>query len=165
MKDNNLVIDATAKFSADDIHWMRCALQLTATARDNYGEVPVGAVLVLNGEVIGEGCNQNITLKDPTAHAEIVALRAACTHLHNHRLPSGCTLYVTLEPCAMCSMALVHARAGRVVFATVDPRTGAAGSVYDLLRDRRLPHKVEVVAGIREQESADLLKDFFAARR
>lgn len=153
------------QFSADDARWMRRALQLAERARDSHDEVPVGAVLVCNGEVIGEGCNHNITLNDPTAHAEIVALRAACAQLGNHRLPPGATLYVTLEPCAMCAMALVHARAGRVVFATTDPRTGAAGSVFDTLISDRHNHHIEVSGGLFADESAALLRSFFRARR
>lgn len=144
---------------------MRRALDLAVCARDNYDEVPVGAVLVCNGEVIGEGCNHNITLSDPTAHAEIVALRAACTHVSNYRLPPGATLYVTLEPCAMCAMALVHARAGRVVFATTDPRTGAAGSAFDTLVSDRHNHHIEVRGGLFAAESAEILRSFFRARR
>ena len=151
-------------FSAEDAQHMRHALQLAAHARDEESEVPVGAVLVLDGQVLGLGWNRNITLHDPTAHAEIMALRAAGERLANHRL-SGATLYVTLEPCAMCAMAMVHARLGRVVYAAADPKTGAAGSVFDTLIDARHNHRIAVAGGLLAEESAALLRDFFRARR
>lgn len=143
---------------------MRHALQLAMHARDAENEVPVGALLVLDGQVLGLGWNRNITLHDPTAHAEIMALRAAGARLANHRL-SGATLYVTLEPCAMCAMAMVHARLGRVVYAAADPKTGAAGSVFDTLTDARHNHRIAVAGGLLAEESAALLRDFFRARR
>ena len=151
-------------FSVEDARHMRHALQLAAHARDAENEVPVGAVLVLGGQVMGLGWNRNITLHDPTAHAEIMALRAAGERLANHRL-SGATLYVTLEPCAMCAMAMVHARLGRVVYAAADPKTGAAGSVFDTLIDARHNHRIAVAGGLLAEESAALLRDFFRARR
>ena len=151
-------------FSAEDAEHMRHALQLAAHARDAENEVPVGAVLVLDGQVLGLGWNRNITLHDPTAHAEIMALRAAGARLANHRL-SGATLYVTLEPCAMCAMAMVHARLGRVVYAAGDPKTGAAGSVFDTLTDARHNHRIAVAGGLLAEDSAALLRDFFRARR
>ncbi len=151
-------------FSAEDQLHMRRALQLAAHARDAENEVPVGAVLVQEGEIIGLGWNRNITLHDPTAHAEIMALRAAGEKLANHRL-SGATLYVTLEPCSMCAMAMIHARLGRVVYAAADPKTGAAGSVFDTLIDVRHNHRIEVAAGLFAEESANLLREFFRARR
>lgn len=132
-------------FSQEDERYMRRALQLAEHARDAENEVPVGAVLVHDGEIIGLGWNRNITLNDPSAHAEIMALRAAGEKLSNYRMP-GATLYVTLEPCAMCSMALVHARIGRVVYAATDPKTGAAGSVFDTLVSDRHNHRVAVEA-------------------
>ena len=143
---------------------MRRALELAVHARDAEGEVPVGAVLVLDGESIGEGWNRNITLSDPSAHAEIAALRDAGKRLGNHRIP-GSILYVTLEPCAMCAMALVHARVTRVVYGASDPRTGAAGSVFDTLISDRHNHRIEVQGGLLADESATLLRDFFRARR
>ena len=143
---------------------MRRALELAAHARDADGEVPVGAVLALNGEIVGEGWKRNITLSDPSAHAEIGALRDAGLRLGNHRIP-GSTLYVTLEPCAMCAMALVHARVARVVYAARDPKTGAAGSVFDTLISDRHNHRVEVQGGLLAKESAGLLREFFRARR
>lgn len=151
-------------FSTADIQYMRRALQLAAHARDAENEVPVGAVLVQESEIVGLGWNRNITLHDPTAHAEIMAMRAAGEKLANHRL-SGATLYVTLEPCSMCAMAMIHARLGRVVYATPDPKTGAAGSVFNTLIDARHNHRIEVAGGLLAEESASLLRDFFRARR
>lgn len=151
-------------FSAEDEGWMGRALELASHASELEAEIPVGAVLVLDGKVIGEGWNRNISLNDPTAHAEIVALRAAGQRLANHRL-SGSTLYVTLEPCAMCAMALVHARVARVVYAASDPKTGAAGSVFDTLTSDRHNHRVEVGGGLLADESARLLRSFFRERR
>jgi tRNA(adenine34) deaminase len=128
------------------------------------GEVPVGAVVVKDGEVIAAGYNQPIGRHDPTAHAEIVALRAAAEKIGNYRLP-GCELYVTLEPCAMCSGAMMHARLSRVIYAAVDPKTGACGSVLDLFREEQLNHHTEVVGGVLAEESSTMLKAFFAERR
>jgi tRNA(Arg) A34 adenosine deaminase TadA len=151
-------------FSAEDEGYMRHALQLAAHARDAENEVPVGAVLVQGEEIIGLGWNRNITLNDPSAHAEIMALRAAGEKLSNYRMP-GATLYVTLEPCAMCSMALVHARIGRVVYAATDPKTGAAGSVFDTLISDRHNHRVTVEGGLLADEASTMLREFFRARR
>jgi len=128
------------------------------------GEVPVGAVVVKDGEVIATGYNQPIGSHDPTAHAEIVALRAAADKLGNYRLP-GCELYVTLEPCAMCSGAMMHARLARVVYAAVDPKTGACGSVLNLFGEAQLNHHTEVVGGVLAEQSSAMLKQFFAERR
>ena len=143
---------------------MRRALGLARHAQDQHAEVPVGAVLVLDGEIIGEGWNRNITAHDPSAHAEITALRDAGQRLHNHRFP-GSTLYVTLEPCIMCAGAIVHARVERVVYAAADPKTGAAGSVFDTLLSDRHNHEVEVVGGVCATESSSLLQEFFRSRR
>jgi tRNA(adenine34) deaminase len=148
----------------DDERWMRRALELAAHAAESDCEVPVGAVLVADGEVIGEGWNRNITLNDPSAHAEIMALRAAGSFVGNYRFP-GTTLYATLEPCAMCAMALVHARVSRVVYAATDPKTGAAGSVFDTLISERHNHRIDVESGLLADESAGLLRAFFRARR
>ncbi|HEY9111885.1 MAG TPA: tRNA adenosine(34) deaminase TadA [Rhodanobacteraceae bacterium] len=156
--------EAALPFTAEDIRRMQRALELAAHARDSEGEVPVGAVLVLNDEIVGEGWNRNITLSDPSAHAEIGALRAAGKRLGNHRIP-GSTLYVTLEPCAMCAMALVHARVARVVFGATDPKTGAAGSVFDTLTSDLHNHRIEVQGGLLAETSARLLRDFFRAKR
>ncbi|MCW8806487.1 MAG: tRNA adenosine(34) deaminase TadA [Rhodanobacter sp.] len=162
MTDETLA--TSGDFSDRDGRHMRHALQLAAHARDAENEVPVGAVLVLGEEVVGLGWNRNITLHDPTAHAEIMAMRAAGEKLANHRL-SGATLYVTLEPCSMCAMALIHARIGRVVYAAADPKTGAAGSVFDTLIDARHNHRIEVQGGLLAEESATMLREFFRARR
>ena len=151
-------------FSNEDEGYMRRALQLAMHARDAENEVPVGAVLVQGEEIIGLGWNRNITLNDPSAHAEIMALRAAGEKLSNYRMP-GATLYVTLEPCAMCSMALVHARIGRVVYGATDPKTGAAGSVFDTLVSDRHNHRVTVEGGLLADEASSMLREFFRARR
>ena len=149
----------------DDERWMRHALALAARARDEDDEVPVGALVVdAGGTLVGEGGNRNIADHDPSAHAEIVAMRRAGQALGNHRL-IGCTLYVTLEPCAMCAMAMVHARVARVVFAVSDPKTGAAGSVFDLLADPRHNHRVEVTAGVLADEAGTRLTNYFRAKR
>ncbi len=129
------------------------------------GEVPVGAVIADGaGSVIARAANSPIARHDPTAHAEILALRAAGRALGNYRLP-GCVLYVTLEPCAMCVGALVHARLARIVYAAADPKTGACGSVFDLAATAKMNHRLEVTGGVLAEESAALLKQFFAARR
>ncbi len=149
----------------DDERWMRHALALAARGAREDDEIPVGAVLVsAEGQVLGEGWNRNITEHDPTAHAEIVAMRQGGFRQGNHRL-TGCTLYVTLEPCAMCAMAMVHARLARVVFGAHDPKTGAAGSVFDLLADPRHNHRVEVAGGVLGTEAGERLRDWFRARR
>jgi tRNA(Arg) A34 adenosine deaminase TadA/predicted GIY-YIG superfamily endonuclease len=148
-----------------DAHWMRHALALADRAEREDDEVPVGAVLIdAGGKVIGEGWNRNIAECDPTAHAEIVAMRQAGRALGNHRLV-GCTLYMTLEPCAMCAMAMVHARLARVVFAASDPKTGAAGSVFDLLADPRHNHRVEVRGGVLAEQAGKRLTNYFRRRR
>ncbi len=150
--------------SADE-HWMRHALALAELAEREDDEIPVGAVVIgPDGTIIGEGWNRNITEHDPTAHAEIVAMRQAGTKLGNHRLV-GCTVYVTLEPCAMCAMAMVHARIGRVVFAASDPKTGAAGSVFDLLADPRHNHRIEVRGGVSAEEASARLSSYFRRKR
>lgn len=143
--------------------YMRLALEQAQQAW-NLGEVPVGAVVVKDGEVIAVGCNQPIGKHDPTAHAEIVALRAAAEKLGNYRLP-GCELYVTLEPCVMCSGAMMHARLARVVFGAADPKTGACGSVVNLFEQEQLNHHTEIVGGVLADECGAMLKHFFAARR
>lgn len=147
----------------DDEQFMGLALDLAREA-GALGEVPVGALVVGDGEVLGRGFNQPIGRHDPTAHAEIMALRDAATHLGNYRLP-GCTLYVTLEPCVMCAGAIMHARIGRVVFGARDPKTGAAGSVVDLFAESRLNHHAEIVGGVLAESCGGLLSAFFAARR
>lgn len=148
-----------------DETWMRHALALGQRAELEDDEIPVGAVLVsAEGELLGEGWNRNITERDPTAHAEIVAMRAAGARLDNHRL-LGATLYVTLEPCAMCAMAMIHARIARLVYGASDPKTGAAGSVFDLLADPRHNHRVEVQGGVLAEEAGSRLTNYFRAKR
>lgn len=150
---------------ANDEHWMRHALALAERAEREDDEIPVGAVLVsAEGEVLGEGWNRNITEQDPTAHAEIVAMRQAGRRLGNHRL-LGATLYITLEPCAMCAMAMVHARIARVVYGAADPKTGAAGSVFDLLADPRHNHRVQVQGGVLGEEAGSRLTAYFRRKR
>ena len=144
-------------------HWMREALALAREAAAR-GEVPVGAVIVHEGRIIGRGSNGPIALRDPTAHAEVLALREAAAHLGNYRL-DGCSLYVTLEPCTMCSGAMLHARLARVVFGAGEPKTGAAGSVLDVFAEPRINHQTKVLRGVLAQECARLMADFFAQRR
>jgi len=146
-----------------DLIFMQQALSQAHNAW-TLGEVPVGAVVVKDDEIIATGFNQPIGTHDPTAHAEIMALRGAAAVLGNYRLP-GCTLYVTLEPCAMCAGAMMHARLARAVFGASDPKTGACGSVVDLFAQEKLNHHTEVIGGVMAPTCARLLKDFFAERR
>lgn len=146
-----------------DGHFMAHALTLALRARDE-GEVPVGAVVVFDDRVIGEGWNRPIATHDPSAHAEILALRAAAARIGNYRL-AGATLYATLEPCPMCAGAMVHARVTRLVYGAPDPRAGSAGSVFDLVRAPSLNHRLEVVDGVLADECSRLLRDFFRERR
>ena len=146
-----------------DDHFMREALALAQQA-EVLGEVPVGAVVVKDGIIIGRGCNQPIAARDPTAHAEVVAMRDAAARTGNYRLV-GCELYVTLEPCVMCAGAIMHARVGRVVYGAADPKTGACGSVVDLFADARLNHHATVTAGVLAEESSAKLMAFFSQRR
>lgn len=148
-----------------DIHWMRHALALAERARVEHDEIPVGAVLLgPDGAVIGEGFNRNIIDHDPSAHAEIMAMRAGGQALGNHRL-LGCTLYVTLEPCAMCTMAMIHARIGRLVFGAADTKTGACGGVFDLIGDARHNHRVAVTTGVLGEVAGITLSNYFRAKR
>ena len=150
-------------WSSEDEQFMHAALA-EAKVAGQADEVPVGAVVVRNGEIIGRGLNRPVLDCDPTAHAEIVAIRAAAAGEKNYRL-NDTTLYVTLEPCPMCVGAMLHARIGRLVFGAYDPKAGAAGSVLDLSDDRRLNHRLEVNGGLLEDKCSGLLKKFFAARR
>ncbi|MCX9156726.1 tRNA adenosine(34) deaminase TadA [Niveibacterium sp. 24ML] len=150
-------------FSLDDERFMREALDLARQA-GSLGEVPVGAVVVRDGAIIGRGFNQPILRHDPTAHAEVMALRDAGLNVANYRLPA-CTLYVTLEPCAMCSGAIFHARIGRVVFGAADLKTGVAGSVTDLYAIGQINHHASAEGGLLADECASMLSSFFAARR
>lgn len=147
----------------NDDYWMRQALMLAQQAEQN-GEVPVGAVIVLDDQLIGAGWNQPIRQHDPTAHAEVVALRAACTHQQNYRLPQA-TMYITLEPCIMCAGAIVHARIERVVFAATEPKTGAAGSCIDIFNTSQLNHRVQYEQGLLADESSQMLRTFFRSKR
>jgi tRNA(adenine34) deaminase len=146
-----------------DEAFMRRALDLARHA-EQAGEVPVGALVVLNDEVIGEGWNQPIVSHDPTAHAEIVALRTAATRMKNYRL-TNTTLYVTLEPCAMCAGAIVQARVARVVYGATDPKAGAAGSVFNLLESSSLNHRAQIAGGVLAEECGEMLRSFFEVRR
>jgi tRNA(adenine34) deaminase len=146
-----------------DAAMMREALQLAGRAA-GQGEVPVGAVVAKDGSIIGRGYNQPISSSDPTAHAEVRALREAAKALGNYRL-GDCTLYVTLEPCAMCAGAIMHARIARLVYGAADPKTGACGGVLDLFGEKRLNHHAEVTGGVLAAEAGRQLSEFFAARR
>lgn len=146
-----------------DERFMRRAIGLAREA-EAAGEVPVGALIVRDGEILAEGFNRPISTHDPTAHAEMVALRAAAARIDNYRL-TGTTLYVTLEPCAMCAGAMVHARVQRLVYAATDPRAGASGSVFNVVQNPALNHRLEVTPGVLADECAQLLRSFFVARR
>ena len=150
-------------FTLADERWMEHALLLAGRAQQ-AGEVPVGAVIVRDGQAIGEGWNQPISTDDPSAHAEMLALREAGAATQNYRLV-GSTLYVTLEPCAMCAGAMIHARIARLVFGASDPKTGACGSVLDVTACEALNHRIDVVGGLKADKCGALLKDFFAAAR
>jgi tRNA(adenine34) deaminase len=148
---------------ASEVQWMQAALEEARSAAAS-GDVPVGAIVVREGEVVGSAANRTVRDQDPTAHAEVLAIRQASTALGRWRLDE-CTLYVTLEPCAMCAGAIVLARVARVVLGAWDPKAGMAGSVGDLLRHPRLNHRPEVTGGVLEDECGALLRDFFAERR
>ncbi len=150
-------------FFDDEKRWMKVALKEAERAFD-AGEVPIGAVVVRNGEIIGRGRNMVEQLQDPTAHAEMLAITAACETLKNKFL-KGCTLYVTLEPCPMCAGAIVWSRVDRLVFGAFDEKAGSASTLYNIPRDTRLNHTVEVVSGVEDERSAALLRDFFHMRR
>jgi len=150
-------------YMGSDEDYMDLALSEASKAQA-AGEVPVGAVIVAAGVVIGRGFNQPISVNDPTAHAEIIALREAASHERNYRLTNA-VLYCTVEPCVMCAGAIMHARITRLVFGTPDAKAGAAGSIYNVLTDPRLNHRVDVISGIREDACAALLREFFAGRR
>ena len=148
----------------EDEKWMLHALSLAERAQA-LDEVPVGAVIVKDGLLVAEGYNSSINQNDPTAHAEIIALRNAAKYLQNYRVTGNTTLYVTLEPCPMCAGAMVHARINRVVFGAYDIRSGSAGSVFSLLESEKLNHRAEVLGGVLEQQCAEQLRTFFRARR
>lgn len=161
MDGNGLPDPGSVRMS--DEKFMREALDLARRAAE-AGEVPVGAVIVRDGAIVGRGYNQPVSGNDPTAHAEMVALRDAAAGIGNYRL-GECELFVTLEPCAMCAGAIMHARVSRVVYGAADPKSGACGSVVDLFAEGRLNHHAKIVAGVMADEAASLLRDFFAARR
>jgi tRNA(adenine34) deaminase len=147
----------------EDERYMKLAVEQAGIAEEN-GDVPIGAVIVREGQIIGRAYNQREQLQDPTAHAEIIALTQAAAALENWHL-DGCTMYVTLEPCPMCAGALVLARMKRLVFGCSDPKAGACGSLYNIVQDERLNHRVEVTSGVLEAECSELLQKFFAERR
>jgi tRNA(adenine34) deaminase len=146
-----------------DLAFMELAVA-EARAAGETGEVPVGAVIVKDGEVVGQGQNRNLRDHDPTAHAEIVALRQAALRLGNHRL-GGCVMFATIEPCAMCAGAMVHARLARLVYGASDPKAGAAGSVLEVLNHPRLNHQMEVTSGVLRERCSEILRAFFQSRR
>ena len=146
-----------------DTQFMQRAIELAREA-ESAGEVPVGCVIVRDGQVVGEGWNRPIVTRDPTAHAEMVALRMAAAASDSYRL-TGTTLYVTLEPCAMCAGAMVHARVQRLVYAAADPRAGAAGSVFNIVQHAALNHRIDCERGVLADECSTMLREFFAARR
>ena len=148
---------------AEDEQWMSKALELAQYAATQE-EVPVGAVLIYKNEIIGSGWNQPISQNDPSAHAEVIALRAAANSINNYRLIDT-TMFVTLEPCVMCVGAMLHARIKRLVFGTSDPKTGAAGSVFNVISDSRHNHAIEVTAGVLQEECVEILQHFFKQRR
>jgi len=149
--------------SRDDAAWMELALEQARLA-GNAGEVPVGALVIREGEIVGQGHNRNLLDNDPTAHAEIVALRRAAARVGNHRL-SGCVMYATIEPCSMCAGALIHARISRLVYGAADPKAGAAGSVLEVLNHPRLNHKMEIASGVLAEECSEVLQEFFRRKR
>jgi tRNA(adenine34) deaminase len=156
-------MDPESSTAEADARYMQRAIQLAQQAQEE-GEVPVGALVVRGGEVVGEGWNRPIGSKDPSAHAEMLALRAAAKNVGNYRLPDA-TVYATLEPCVMCAGAMVHARIARLVYGARDPKSGAAGSVFDLLGSSRLNHRVDVTADLLASECGELLRAFFRSRR
>ena len=153
----------TADITKNDENFMRVAITQAEIAQEN-GDVPIGAVIVREGQIIGKAYNQREQLQDPTAHAEIIALTQAAAALENWHL-NGCTMYVTLEPCPMCAGALVLARIERLVFGCDDPKTGACGSLYNIVQDERLNHRLEVTSGVLADECSELLQQFFRKRR
>lgn len=160
---NQISISRDSARLPDDATFMELALAEARMAAE-AGEVPVGALVISNGEIIGRAGNRNLRDHDPTAHAEILALRQAAEHLGNHRL-TGCTLYATIEPCAMCAGAVIHARIARLVYGAKDPKAGAAGSILEVINHPRLNHKMEVVSGVLDDRCSEILQDFFRRRR
>jgi tRNA(Arg) A34 adenosine deaminase TadA len=151
------------ELAPDDIVWMELALAQACAAAE-AGEVPVGAVIVKDGEVLAQGQNRNLRDHDPSAHAEIVALRQAAARLGNHRLV-GCVMFATIEPCAMCAGAMMHARLARLVYGASDPKAGAGGSALEVLNHPRLNHRMEVTSGVLKDRCSEILREFFQSRR
>jgi tRNA(adenine34) deaminase len=147
----------------EDAAWMERALELAGLAAE-AGEVPVGALVIKDGEIVGQGHNRNLLDNDPTAHAEIVALRQAAARLGNHRL-TGCTMVATIEPCSMCAGALIHARIARLVYGAADPKAGAAGSILQVINHPSLNHRMEVTAGVLAEKCSEILQKFFRQKR
>lgn len=147
----------------DDAAWMELALEQAALAAQ-AGEVPVGALVIKDGEIIGRGHNRNLLDNDPTAHAEIIALREAAARMGNHRL-TGCVMFATIEPCSMCAGALIHARIARLVYGAADIKAGAAGSTLEVLNHPRLNHKMEVTGGVLAERCSEIIQDFFRRKR
>jgi tRNA(adenine34) deaminase len=160
---NSHTISGDSTRVQDDLVWMELALE-EARAAAEQGEVPVGALVISNHEIVGRAGNRNLRDHDPTAHAEVVALRQAAQRLGNHRL-TGCVLYATIEPCAMCAGAIIHARIARLVYGAKDIKAGAAGSVLEVINHPRLNHQMEVVSGVLEDRCAEILQDFFRRKR
>lgn len=160
---NQISLSRDSAWLPDDLTWMEVALAEASMAAD-AGEVPVGALVINNGEIIGRAGNRNLRDHDATAHAEIVALRQAAKHLGNHRL-TGSVLYATIEPCAMCAGAMVHARISRLVYGARDMKAGAAGSILEVINHPRLNHKMEVVSGVLEDRCSEILQEFFRRKR
>jgi tRNA(adenine34) deaminase len=155
--------NTAAMRSGDDAAWMELALEQARMAA-NAGEVPVGALVIKDGEIIGQGHNRNLLENDPTAHAEIIAMRQAAARLGNHRL-SGCVMVATIEPCSMCAGALVHARIARLVYGASDPKAGAAGSLLQVINHPGLNHSMEVTAGVLAEKCSQVLQEFFRGKR
>jgi tRNA(adenine34) deaminase len=162
MPQSNEPIHPTSS-SRDDAAWMELALELARSAAE-AGEVPVGAVVVKDGKIVGWGQNRNLRDHDPAAHAEIVALRQAAAQLGNHRL-GGCVMFATIEPCAMCAGAMIHARLARLVYGASDPKAGAAGSALEVLNHPRLNHRMEVTSGVLAERCSEILQQFFRQKR
>jgi tRNA(adenine34) deaminase len=155
--------DSQRPKAQEDAHYMRLALEQASLA-ENAGEVPIGAIIVFKDEIIGRGFNRNLLDHDPSAHAEMVALREAARTLRNHRL-SGCEMFVTMEPCAMCAGALIHARISRLIYGASDPKAGAVGSVLEVLNHPKLNHQMAVTSGVLLEECSGIVRDFFRSRR
>lgn len=163
MSENIAKVNLGQGQDEDDAAWMKIALNHARTAAE-LGEVPVGAVVVKDGQIIGQGHNRNLLDNDPTAHAEMVALREAAARVGNHRL-AGAQLFATIEPCAMCAGAMIHARLARLVYGASDPKAGAAGSVLEVINHPRLNHRMEITSGVLADQCSEVLREFFRSKR